>query len=219
MFSDRTDAGRKLARALEKYKGKSALVLAIPRGGVEVGFQVAKHLGAEFSLLVSRKLPFPDSPEAGFGAIAEDGSLYLVPESRLWLTEPEIERIKKEQVREIQRRVKSLRKGKPLPPISGRTVILVDDGLAVGSTMKAALMLCRRQKAARIVAAVPVAGDEAARELGEMADETVILEIPVHFQAVAQAYEYWADLTDEEVIRIMKEWESFNKHQLERMED
>ncbi|MEW5900549.1 MAG: phosphoribosyltransferase family protein [Acidobacteriota bacterium] len=212
MFADRTDAGQRLARELQKYRGKRALILAIPRGGVEVAFQVARHLRAEFSLLVSRKLPYPDSPEAGFGAVAEDGSFYLVQEANLWLTEPEINRIKQEQVREIQRRIKALRKGKPLPRISGRTVILVDDGLAVGSTMKAAVMLCRNQKAGRVVVAVPVAGGEAVRELREMADEVTVLEIPPHFQAVAQAYRYWTDVTDEEVTQIMKDWQAHKKN-------
>jgi len=207
MFEDRIDAGSKLARRLEKYQGQDVLVLAIPRGGVPVGFQVARHLGAEFSLLVSRKLPYPDSPEAGFGAIAEDGSYYLVPEARQWLSDAEIERIKKEQVREIRRRIRALRGGKPLPGISGRTVILVDDGLAVGSTMKAGVLLCRHQKAARIVVAVPVAGGQAAQELGAMADELVVLEIPRYFQAVAQSYRFWNDLTDEDVLKIMKEWD------------
>jgi len=211
MFKDRTDAGLRLARRLEKYRGRGVLVLAIPRGGAQVGYPVARHLRADFSLLVSRKLPFPEEPEAGFGAVAEDGSLYLVPNARLWLDEDEIERIKEEQVLEILRRVKVLRGGRPLPPISGKTVILVDDGLAVGSTMKAAVLLCRGQKAARIVVAAPVAGGEAARELESMADEVVVLETPQNFRAVAQVYEEWRDLSDEEVIRIMKEWDSRKK--------
>jgi putative phosphoribosyl transferase len=202
------DAGLKLARKLEKYQDKGVLVLAIPRGGAQVGLPVARHLRADFSLLVSRKLPFPQDPEAGFGAVAEDGSLYLIPNANLWLEEEEIERIKEEQVLEISRRVKVLRGGKPLPGIAGKTVILVDDGLAVGSTMRAAVLLCQRQKASRIVVAAPVGGREPVRALESMADEVVVLEIPRNFQAVAQAYEHWRDLSDEEVIQIMKEWDS-----------
>ncbi len=206
MFKDRDDAGSRLAHRLIGYRDAGAIVLAIPRGGVQVGLPVARALRAEFSLLVSRKLPFPDDPEAGFGAVAEDGSFVLVPGARDWIPESEIERIKEEQVREASRRVRVLREGKPLPEIAGKTVILVDDGLAVGSTMKAAVTLCRNRKAGRIVVAVPVAGADSARELGEMADEVVVLEIPRHFRAVAQAYAYWSDLTDEDVIQLMKEW-------------
>jgi predicted phosphoribosyltransferase len=184
------------------------LVLAIPRGGAEVGYPVARHLQADFSLLVSRKLPFPDDPEAGFGAVAEDGSFYTVPNAHLWLSKEALERIKREQALEIRRRIKVLRGGQPLPRISGRTVILVDDGIAVGSTMKAAVLLCRRMEAARVVVAAPVAGRETIRDLEAMADEVVILEVPLYFRAVAQAYEYWRDLSDQEVIWIMKEWDS-----------
>jgi len=208
MFNDRSDAGLKLARKLEKYRNSGALVLAIPRGGVPVAYPVASYLRAEFSLLISRKLPFPDVPEAGFGAVTEDGSLSLIPDARLWLADDEIERIIKLQEREVLRRIKVLRGGRPLPIIAGRTVILIDDGLAVGSTMKAAVLLCRRQKAGWIVVASPVAGDRAAAELKAMADETVILEIPDDFQAVAQAYRFWNDLTDQDVLQIMRDWEA-----------
>lgn len=183
-------------------------MLAIPRGGAQVGYPVARHLEADFSLLISRKLPYPDEPEAGFGAVAEDGSSYLIPDANAWLNDEEIEKIKEEQVFETLRRVKVLRGGRPLPKITGRTVILVDDGLAVGSTMKAAVLLCRHQNAARIVVAVPVAGREAVRDLEAMADEVVVLEVPRYFQAVAQVYEYWTDLSDEDVLRIMREWDS-----------
>lgn len=203
MFNDRKDAGEKLARALEKYKGKDVLVLAIPRGGVEVGSEVARALGAEFSIIVARKLPFPDEPEAGFGAIAEDGSTVILEGLGGLLPEETIEKIKKEQIKEIGRRVKALRGGRPLPKIRGRTVILVDDGLAMGSTMQAAVMLCRNQGAKKIIVAVPVAGREAADRIKRLADETVVLEMPPFFHAVAQAYRHWHDVTDEEVLKIV----------------
>lgn len=102
MFEDRKDAGEKLARALEKYKDKKVLVLAVPRGGVEVGYQVAQHLNADLSLLISRKLPFPDNPEAGFGAIAEDGSTFIFEDAEAWLSEGVIDRIKKEQIERLK---------------------------------------------------------------------------------------------------------------------
>jgi len=207
MFKDRQEAGKRLGEALVEYKGQGVLVLAIPRGGVEVGYHVAKHLQADFSFLIARKLPYPDNPEAGFGALAEDGSAVILREATPWVSEEKIKEIVREQSEEIKRRVKVLRKGKPLPPISGRTVIMVDDGLAMGSTMRAAIELCRKRNAQKIVVAVPVAGRRVADEVNELADETVILEVPRFFQAVAQVYLNWYDVPDEEVIEIMEKWE------------
>jgi predicted phosphoribosyltransferase len=204
MFIDRHDAGKKLARALVKYKNKNILVLAIPKGGIEVAYEVAKFLNADLDLVISRKLPLPFNPEAGFGAIAEDGSTFISKDASKWLTENEIERIKKEQVREIGRRIAVLRNGKPLPDIQGKIVILVDDGLAMGSTMRAAVELCRNKKAKRIVVAVPVAGEDVANEIREMVDEILVLEIPDFFRAVAQVYFNWHDISDTEVIEILK---------------
>lgn len=204
MFADRRDAGRKLAMALKKYRDHNVLVLAIPRGGVEVGYQVAQYLNADFSILVSRKLPFPDNPEAGFGAIAEDGSVFIAADAALWLPGEQIEHIGKDQIKEINRRIEVLRKGEPLPEIAGRTVILVDDGLAMGSTMRAAIMLCRKKMAGRIVVAVPVAGKRVADEFSQIADEIVVLEMPRNFMAVAQVYENWYDVSDAEVLDIMQ---------------
>ncbi len=203
VFDDRKDAGEKLAAALENYKDKGALVLAIPRGGVEVGYQVAKHLNAEFSVLISRKLPFPDNPESGFGAVAEDGSAFIFDFARELFPPEEIERILREQVSEIKRRVSVLRKGKPLPPIKGRTVILVDDGIAMGSTMRASIQLCKNKKAKKIIVASPVSGRDIAEEMKRTADEAVILEKPYFFQAVAQVYRNWYDVSDEEVLGIL----------------
>jgi len=111
MFDDRKDAGRKLAAALADYKDKDVLVLAIPKGGIEVGYEVAKELSSDFSVLISRKLPYPDNPEAGFGAIAEDGSTYMLEQAALWVAEEAIDEIIKEQKREIERRMAVLRRG------------------------------------------------------------------------------------------------------------
>lgn len=203
IFRDRKDAGMRLASRLEKYRGVDALVLAIPRGGVEVGCIVAEHLRAQFSLLVTRKLPFPDNQEAGFGAIAEDGSVFIFEDAAMWVSSEAIERIVDEQSGEIRRRVQVLRGGRPLPEIEGRTVILVDDGLAMGSTMRASIMLCRKRDAGRIVVAVPVAGREVAEEVSRIVDELVVLEIPARFMAVAQVYMNWYDVPDEEVLEII----------------
>jgi putative phosphoribosyl transferase len=204
MFDDRADAGRKLARALVAYRDKNPLVLAIPRGGVEVGAVVAVSLNADFSLLVSRKLPFPDNPESGFGAVAEDGSLYLHESAGALLDAGVIERIIEEQLQVIARRIEILRNGSPLPALRGRTCILIDDGLAMGSTMRAALMLCKKRAPARIVVAVPVAGTRAKQVTAEQADEVIALETPAHFRAVAQVYRNWRDVSDGEVLEILK---------------
>lgn len=205
MFEDRRDAGKKLAKALGRYREKGVLVLAIPRGGVEVGCQVARYLEAELSLLITRKLPFPDNPEAGFGAIAEDGSTFVFRDAAMWLSQVMVDRIVEEQSGEIQRRIEVLRNGKPLPDMSGRTVILVDDGLAMGSTMRASIMLCKKKGVRKIIVAVPVAGREVAEDIGNIVDEIVVLEKPDNFMAVAQVYRNWYDVSDQEVLGILKE--------------
>ena len=205
MFEDRKDAGIKLAKALEKYKGKGVLVLAIPRGGVQVGLEVAKHLEADFSILVARKLPYPNEPEAGFGAIAEDGSIVILEDAVQGIPKRLVDDIIKGEKAEIKRRIAVLRNGRPLPPIKDRTVILVDDGIAMGSTIRASIMLCRNFLAKKIVVAVPVAGKNT-REIEPMVDELIVLEKPIFFQAVAQVYRNWHDVSDEEVLTLMKEW-------------
>jgi len=215
MFEDRRDAGQQLAEALEGYRGEDVLVLAIPRGGVEVGYQVAKQLDADFSLLIVRKLPYPDQPEAGFGAVAEDGSAVILEQASRWVSDETVKQVIENQRQEIERRVAVLRKGEPLPPLEGRTVILVDDGIAMGSTMQSAIMLCRRQGAAKVVVAVPVASrqiadqdwpDKVKAERTGVADEMVVLEQPKFFRAVAQVYDRWYDVPDSEVIALMMRW-------------
>jgi len=207
MFEDRKDAGEKLAKALVKYKDEGVLILSIPRGGVEVGYQVAKYLNAEFSLIVTRKLPFPDNPESGFGAVAEDGSTFVYKSYTYYLSEETINKIIREQKQEIERRIDVLRKGRPLPEVQNKTVILIDDGIAMGSTMSASIKLCKNRKAKKIVVAAPVSGKEMADKLGKMVDEVVILERPRFFQAVAQVYRNWYDVPDREVIEILEKWD------------
>jgi putative phosphoribosyl transferase len=215
MFKDRKDAGRRLGRALEAYKDKDALVLAIPRGGVEVGYYVAEHLQAEFSIVIVRKLPLPANPEAGFGAIAEDGSIFLADRIAKEIPSEVSARIQDEQKQEIARRIRILRQERPLPAIEGRTVVLVDDGIAMGSTMQAAIMLCKNKKPGKIVVASPVAGPPAVSSLSNVVDEIVILEQPRLFRAVAQVYENWYDVSDDEVIEIIRKT---NRSQLESQE-
>ena len=204
MFEDRTDAGQQLAEALHTYKGTNALVLAIPKGGIEVGIQVATALQADFSIIITRKLPYPDNPEAGFGAIAEDGSTFIFDFAHQELSRRTIGRIVEAQKQEVARRIDVLRQGKSLPEIAGRTVILVDDGIAMGSTMRASILLCQHQQAGKIVVASPVAGGKVVRELCEIVDEVVVIETPPFFRAVAQVYRNWSDVPDQEAIRILE---------------
>jgi putative phosphoribosyl transferase len=204
MFEDRKEAGQKLGKALESYRGTNGIVLAIPRGGVEVGYYVAQYLRLPLSIIVVRKLPFPENPEAGFGAIAEDGSTFFIDRFHGQLPAGLTRRIIEEQKRELKRRIKVLREDKALPEIAGKTIILVDDGIAMGSTVQAAIMLCKNKKAAKIVVAAPVAGPATAAELQEVADEVVILERPPFFRAVAEVYKNWYDVPDDEVIDIMQ---------------
>ena len=204
MFEDRRDAGQKLGEALDSYKRCDGIVLAIPRGGVEVGYYVAEHLELPLSIIVVRKLPIPANPEAGFGAVAEDGSVFFVKRFRGSLPPAVIRRIMRRQRREIQRRIEVLRDGKPLATITGKTAILVDDGIAMGSTMRAAVALCESRKAKKIVVAAPVAGPATAAEFAAIVDEVVILEKPPFFHAVAESYENWYDVPDDEVVRVMQ---------------
>ncbi|MBD3790289.1 MAG: phosphoribosyltransferase [Campylobacterales bacterium] len=203
MFKDRQDAGKELASKLQSYKGQNVLVLAIPRGGVELGYEIAKALGCDFSLIICRKLPYPHNPESGFGAIAEDGSVYINDAAAAYVSDHEIEQIIEEQQHEIQRRIKTLREGKSLPSLKGRIVILVDDGIAMGSTMHTAVTMCRNNGAEKIVIAVPVAGHHAIKKFSQMADDLIVLESPANFYAVAQVYENWYDVSDEEVLQLM----------------
>jgi putative phosphoribosyl transferase len=212
MFKDRKEAGQKLGKALKAYKECDGIVLAIPKGGVEIGYYAAKHLEIPLAMVVVRKLPLPENPEAGFGAIAEDGSIFFIERISNGLSSEVTQRIIKEQKQELYRRIEILREGKPLPIITDKIVILVDDGIAMGSTMQAAIMLCKNKKPKKIVVASPVAGPSTAVELAEVADEIVILEEPPFFFAVAEVYENWYDASDDEVINIMQESKYFRYH-------
>ncbi len=206
MFVDRNDAGKQLARALQKNAGVDPLVLAIPRGGVAIGYEVATALGAELDLLITRKLPLPYQPEAGFGAIAEDGSRVVIDRVARRLAPETVETVIEKQQREIQRRIETLRDHRPLTSPTGRTVILVDDGIAMGSTMKASTLLCKRAGSRRIIVAVPVAGKNVAQRFAALVDDIVVLDSPRMFRAVAQVYENWYDVPDEEVREIMERY-------------
>ena len=208
MFSDRRAAGRRLAAALEHLKDTPELVvMAIPRGGVVVGAEVAIALGAELDVVIPRKIGAPGNPELAMGAIAGDGALVLNENvvARLGIDSAYIEREKNRQLQEIQRRREAYLNGRSGTDVSGKTVVLVDDGLATGSTALAAARALRRQDPARIILAVPVAPSETVTRFRSEVDEIVCLETPAFFQAVGQFYGDFGQTTDDEVVRILSE--------------
>jgi len=206
MFANREEAGMLLSKKLVRFKGKNVIVLAIPRGGVPVAYNIAKELDAKLDLIIPRKLPIPYDPEAGFGAVINNT---VVLNKKLLavldLTHKEIKKIIKDVQKEVKRRIKKYRGKKPFPNLKGKTVIIVDDGLASGYTMLAAIKYIKK-KAKKVVVAVPVASLSAAMEVKPKADEFICLILssePVF--AVASFYEDFPDLTDEEVISYLKE--------------
>lgn len=202
-YKNRQEGANDLAKALEQYSLKNPIVLAIPRGGVETGYYVADHLDCDFAVIVSRKLGYMGQPELAFGAISEGKSLYLDPRVRIPLTKEEINRTRKKEEAEMERRIQEYREGESLPDLQGRTVILVDDGIATGGTIMAAIEACRKMKAGRIIAAAPVAPFEMQRKLKSVANDVVITELPEYFYAVSQAYDHFPGLTDSEVKRFL----------------
>ncbi|TVR31284.1 MAG: phosphoribosyltransferase [Balneolaceae bacterium] len=213
MFKNRRNAGLQLGLELEKQRSATPIVLAIPRGGVEVGCEVARHLDCEFAVVIARKLGYLRQPKASFGAIAEDGSLYLNPRAKGRLSKSEIEKVMKKEKAEIARCVKAYRNGEPLASLKNRVVIVVDDGVETGSTIFAAIELCKKQRPERIIVAAPACGNEMYRILKSKVDDAVILEIPHSFYGVSQVYENPEVLSDSEIKKILKKWET--KHTLE----
>jgi putative phosphoribosyl transferase len=201
MFLDRIDAGRQLARRLLATREESPVVLGLPRGGLPVALEVARALGAPLDVLVSRKLGAPESPEYGIGAIAEGGAVYLRDDAirEIGLSERDVAEIAEREGAEVERRVRRYRGGRPPVDVRGRTVILVDDGIATGGTARAAVRALRERGAARVVLAVPVVARRTAERLAAEVDALVFVEAPEDFYAVGQWYEDFRQTSDEEV--------------------
>jgi len=207
LFVDRKEAGEKLGLALAAYREQNPLVLAIPPGGAEVGLELAKSLKGDFSLVISKKIPYPGNPEMSFGAVAEDGNTYVHIHVVRGLSPDTVSKAIMEKSREIQGDIASQRRGRDLLNISGRTVILTDEGLIEGSTMKAAFLLCRKRKAAKIIVAVPVSGKNVMKELKWFADDVVALETMEPIYSPSQIYARWSSLSDREVGEILTQWD------------
>jgi len=186
IFEDRAEAGAQLAERLISYESAHPLVFGVARGGVEVAYYVARRLHAELYPIMAKKLPYPGNPEYGFGAVAEDGTRYVDPRRAEALSPASIDAIVARQLAEIEERIHKYRQNKPLPPMEGRTVILVDDGIATGVTLVPLLELCRKRGASNVVIAAPVSGMHFDLRLKE-ADDIVILVQPRNFYAVGQA--------------------------------
>jgi putative phosphoribosyl transferase len=206
VFQDRAAAGRVLAQRLTKYAGSPDLVvLALPWGGVPVGFQVARSLRAPLEVLPVRKLGVPGREELAMGAIASDGTQVVNRQvvRELGIAEDTLQAVAAVEHQELERRQRTYRGQRPPPELTGKAVIVVDDGLATGATMWAAVAAIRRQRPARVVVAVPVGAASTCQALEQAADEVICASMPALFVAVGQAYRDFAQTTDEEVRTLL----------------
>jgi putative phosphoribosyl transferase len=205
-FRDRTEAGQLLAKQLHEYERRAnATVLALPRGGVPVGFEIAMKLNLPLDVFVVRKLGVPGQRELAMGAIASGGVRVLNEDvlRAMPFAAATVAEVTASETREVERRERDYRDGRPAPDLEGRVVILVDDGLATGATMLAAIAALRQKEPAKIVVAVPVCPPETLEEIKRVADEMVILFAPDWFRGVGQFYEDFAQLSDEAVRDLL----------------
>jgi predicted phosphoribosyltransferase len=212
LFEDRKDAGRKLAAKLASFAGRDDVtVLALPRGGIPVGFEVARALGAPLDVFVVRKLGVPGHEELAMGAIASGGAVSVNQEvvTALGITDEQLGELAEAEAAELAWREQLYREGRHPAQLRGRTVLVVDDGLATGSTMFAAILALRELDPARIVVAVPVAPADTCREIRQQADELICLDTPEPFFSVGQFYRDFSQTSDEEVrslLRAAEQW-------------
>jgi len=206
VFEDREDAGRALAKALAAYRGAAdCIVLALPRGGVPVAFEIAQALGLPLDVLVVRKLGLPSQPELAMGAIASGGAIVLNEDVLRFAAgrREDLEQVRRHEQAELERRERKYRGDRPPLAMAGRVGILVDDGLATGATMEAAVRSLRALGAKRVVVAVPVASTEALDRIEAVADEVICLETPPYFSAVGQWYRDFDQTSDAEVEDLL----------------
>ena len=207
VFSDRKDAGRKLAKKLEKYKeDPNAVLLGLPRGGVVTAYEISRKLKLPLDIVVPRKIGAPGNPELAIGAITESGEGIFNEETVQYTgaSKEYIDKTVAEEKKEAQRRLDTYRGGKPGIDLKGKTVILVDDGIATGSTMRAAIVSAKAKKAAKVVVAVPVLPRDNVKKFEKEADELIYLDAPLFFGAVGAFYEKFDQTEDKEVVEIMK---------------
>ncbi|HLU65723.1 MAG TPA: phosphoribosyltransferase [Kofleriaceae bacterium] len=205
-FQDRRSAGRLLGQALRGHAADAPLVLGLPRGGVPVAFEIASALGAPLDVWVVRKLGVPFQPELGMGALAEGPALYLDREliAQLGLGDEQVLAVARREQMELERRVARFRRGAPPPDVRGRTVIVVDDGIATGGTTRAAIEGLRARGAGRVVLAVPVASPDVIDRFRSVADEVVCLAMPRHLMAIGAWYDDFRQVSDEQVLDLLE---------------
>lgn len=206
-FRNREEAGRRLAAELWDYAHRRPLILALPRGGVPVAYEIAHALLAPLDVWVVRKIGVPWHPELGIGAVAEGGYVHLSEDimRRTGLSEEEILSATNKARRELEERVRQFRGPHPRPTLEGRTVMLVDDGVATGGTVRAAVRSVREQNPAEIVLAIPVAPPEVLSSLSQEVDRTVCLHTPSQLYAVGQWYQDFGQVPDQEVVHLLKQ--------------
>ena len=207
VFQDRQEAGKQLAARLQDYRGKeNLLVLALPRGGVTVGFEVARELRCPLDVLIVRKIGCPGNPELAAGAISETGTRVFNEDviSMQRISQEYLDGETERQRLEIVRRLTAYRGGETIGPLAAKTVLLVDDGVATGATMKAAVATLKREGLAKLVVAVPVAPPSTAREIAPTVDEWVCLDTPARFAAVGQFFRDFTQVSDEEVVALLR---------------
>jgi len=205
-FIDRVDAGRRLAGRVRHLRGEDVVVLGLPRGGVQVAFEVARELGAPLDVLVVRKLGVSFQPELAMGAVGEGDVLVMIEPvvRRAHVSKAELAEIERRARSELDRRVQQFRRDRPRLALTGRTAVLVDDGIATGATVRAACQVARAQGASRVVLAVPVCSPDTAERLRKEVDELVCLESPAWFFGVGQFYADFRQVSDDEVVDLLR---------------
>jgi putative phosphoribosyl transferase len=206
-FRDRPDAGQQLAQRLSELDLEAPVVLGLPRGGVPVAAPVARLLGAPLDIILVRKLGVPSQPELAMGALGEDGVRVLNDDVLVTtsVTDDELQAVTRREQAELEARAARFRRGRPRVELEGRTAIVVDDGIATGSTARAAIRVARAHGAARVVLAVPVAPPRTCEHMRDEADAVVCLEQPARFWAVGQFYRDFSQTTDDEVVALLDE--------------
>ena len=202
-FKDRQQAGKLLAKKLQKYKGKDTIILAIPRGGLVIGFELAKALNAPLDILVTKKIGYPGDPEYAIGAVGPNDTVIVT--EREGIEKSYIDEQVKKITAAIHEKYKKYKGKVEIPQLKGKTVIIADDGIATGSTMVISIEIVKQQKPKKVVIAIPVGPPETIDKLNKQVDEVICLEQPEVFFAIGEFYEYFPQVEDEEAIKYLKE--------------